>query len=384
MNILVVAHYQNDGSPTACFIHDQILAYTKLGHRVLAIVPIPIGKCALNGKRWEFHAHRENIAGVEHWFVRYFSLSNYGANNGFNSHSAIGALKHLLPKALGTFKPDVIHAHTLGFDSAIGAWLKGKLHCPLVVTTHGSDTTIPIREGHPERVKRAADAADVVVAVSSSLQRKLIEVGAGVRTAVILNGFNVNYAAAEQNRSPVSIVQVGHLIEQKKVDITIRAFQKIKASYPEATLHVIGSGRELSALQELCRQMGLLDSVRFFGEIPNQAVLAEMAKARFFVMPSVREGFGIVYLEAMACGCVTIGTAGEGIADFIVDGENGFLVPPESPDAIVEKIEACLTKPEWADEIAARGQQAARAMTWEKNARQIERLFVELVKDHAN
>ncbi len=384
MNILVVAHYQNDSSPTACFIHDQILAYAKLGHCVLAIVPIPIGKCALNGKRWEFRAHRENIAGVEHWFVRYLSLSNYGANNGFNSHSAIGALKHLLPKALGTFKPDVIHAHTLGFDSEIGAWLKGKLHCPLVVTTHGSDTFLPFCRGRLAQIKKAADVADVVVAVSSLLKKRLAEAGATVKTVVILNGFNVEYAECKSDREQVSLLQVGHLIERKKVDVTIRAFQKIKASHPEATLNVIGSGGELSALQELCRQLGLLDSVCFFGEIPNQAVLAEMAKARFFVMPSVREGFGIVYLEAMACGCVTIGTEDEGIADFIVDGENGFLVPPESPDAIVEKIEACLAEPEWADAIAQRGQQGAREMTWEKNAKQYELLFVELVKDHAN
>ena len=80
----------------------------------------------------------------------------------------------------------------------------------------------------------------------------------------------------------------------------------------------------------------------------------------------------------MACGCVTIGTEGEGIADLIVSGENGFLVPPDDPDAIARTIEWCLSHPEEAGAIAERGRRDAGGLTWEKNAAEYMRLFGEL------
>ena len=98
-------------------------------------------------------------------------------------------------------------------------------------------------------------------------------------------------------------------------------------------------------------------------------------------MPSVNEGFGIVYLEAMASGCITVGTEGEGIADLIVSGKNGFLVPPDSPDAIVSVIEWCLEHPEEADAIAEQGRKDALDLTWEHNAEQYIELFERMLED---
>ena len=119
----------------------------------------------------------------------------------------------------------------------------------------------------------------------------------------------------------------------------------------------------------------------FLGQIPNEDVLAEMAKARFYVMPSVREGFGIVYLEAMASGCITIGTQGEGIADLIESGVNGFLVPPDDPETIVRVIERCLADPALRETVACRGRDDARSLTWVHNARQYVALFESLVSE---
>ena len=103
-----------------------------------------------------------------------------------------------------------------------------------------------------------------------------------------------------------------------------------------------------------------------------------MAKAQFFCMPSVREGFGIVYAEAMASGCITIGTEGEGVADVIRSGENGFLVPPDDPDAIGAVISWCLSHPAEAAAIARRGRETAMGLTWAHNAAQYIQLFKEL------
>ena len=376
MNILVVSHYHNDSSPTAIFIHDQVKAYAALGHRVRVIVPIALGKSGFfNGER--FHSDMDMIDGVEHFFVRHLSISHYGVN-GFNTRRAITAIARQYDRLFADFLPDIIHAHTLGFDSDIGAWLKSRLRVPLVVTTHGSDTFIPYRKGRFDWLSEKPDSADHVVAVSSVLAEKLASCGTKTPISVILNGFRVQTLPAVKEKVPCSVVQVGYLIERKRVDTTICAFAQIRRAHPPACLTVIGRGKEKESLMRLCADKGVSDSVHFIGQLPNEKVLAHMACAQFFCMPSVREGFGIVYLEAMASGCITIGTEGEGITDLIEHGKNGFLVPPASPEAIVQVIEWCLVHPQAADAIAQRGKQDVMALTWEANAKKYIDLFKEL------
>lgn len=379
MNILVVAHYQGDGSPTAIFVHEQIRAFMKAGHQVKVIVPIACGKRGWSNHRFGVSVQRLVIDQTEHYFLRYLSLSSIG-EDGFNGWSASVALRYQLAKVMGTFIPDIIHAHTIGLDSYIGAWLKKKYHCPLVVTTHGSDTSIPLAKGKKKFLKRCCDQADRVVAVSSVLANKLKQCKTTTPICSILNGFNVQYMPTDYQKKELSFIQVGHLIPQKKVDITIRAFAQIRERYPVATLRIIGSGSERGALEGLCHELGIDDSVCFMGQVSNQVVMEEMAKAQFFVMPSIREGFGIVYIEAMAAGCITIGTEGEGIADLIVSGENGLLVPPNDPDAIVCRIMECLNNPKKAAAIAKRGREAATALTWERNISCYTKVFASLIE----
>lgn len=378
MNILVVAHYQNDSSPTAIFIHDQVKAYVALGHRVRVIVPIPLGKCGFL-KKERFRSDMNMVDGVEHFFVRYLSLSNYGVG-GFNTRCAIAAIARQYDRLLADFVPDIIHAHTIGFDSDIGAWLKSRLHVPLVVTTHGSDTSSPYEKGKLDWLLEKANAADHVVAVSSVLAEKLKSCGTKTPVSVILNGFCVQALHAEEEKTSCSLIQVGHLIAQKHFDTTMQAFALLKEAYPDACLTIIGQGAEQTDLERLAQELGVSESVRFTGQLPNEAVLVEMARAQFFCMPSVREGFGIVYLEAMASGCITIGTEGEGIADLIKHGRNGFLVPAEDPAAIAKIIEWCLTHQQEAAAIAQRGKQDAMVLTWEDNAKKYLDLFQTLIE----
>lgn len=378
MNILVVAQYQNDGSPTAIFVHAQMLAYQKLGHSIRAIVPIAIGKRDLNGHRWEPGLYQEDIDGIPHYFIRHLSLSNYGKKH-INSAAALYVLRSNLSHILNGFAPDIIHAHTLGLSSDLGSWLKERLGVPLVTTTHGSDTAVPLEQGKGAELCSACDRADAVVAVSSALAEKVRSCGTRTHVPVILNGYDFCALPPRNRVRGCTFIQVGHLQEQKRVHVTISAFAQLRKKYPYAVLNIIGSGSELHRLHALCEELGIADAVHFQGALPNAEVLAAMAKSLFFIMPSIREGFGIVYLEAMASGCITIGTEGEGIADLIVSGENGFLVPPDDPGAIAQVVEWCLSHPDEAAAIAERGQQDAIGLTWEKNAAQYLILFKELI-----
>lgn len=377
MNILIVCHYGLYQDLTFSFVHNQAKEYAKLGHRVRVILPIGFGKRGRTGRRVEVGCNTVCAAGVELFEIRYVTLSSYGDKN-FNRSSAVCAVRCQLKRILDGFQPDVIHAHTLGFDSEIGAWLKAKLGCPLVVTTHGSDTNVPLQQGRQEALKKWCDQADAVVAVSNQLKDRLATCGTKTKLYGIFNGFVPRAVPAEIQRKPHSMIQVGHLIPGKRVDVTIRAFEILRKRYSDMTLTIVGQGPLRQELEQLCTELGVADGVTFTGQLPNDRVFEQLCQAEFFVMVSKPEGFGIVYLEAMAAGCVTIGTRGEGIGDVIEDGRNGFLVPADDPGAIARIVEDCLHNPEESDLIRRAGMDLARMMTWEWNARAYIDLFKEM------
>ncbi len=147
MNILVVCHFGLYQDLTASFVHNQVKAYVTLGHQVRVIIPFPLGKrLTFSEADGNTFMKRGTADGVKLYYLRFLSLSNFGRRC-FNTPSAIAAVRLHLSTVLEDFEPDVIHAHTLGLDSSIGAWLKERLHVPLVVTTHGSDTFVPFNKG---------------------------------------------------------------------------------------------------------------------------------------------------------------------------------------------------------------------------------------------
>ena len=117
-------------------------------------------------------------------------------------------------------------------------------------------------------------------------------------------------------------------------------FANLIKRYPDLKLNIVGAGPERERLDEIVKTLKLEDSVSFKGQITNQEVLDLMNKSYIFILPSVAEGFGIVYAEAMKAGCITIGTKNEGIDGFIINGKNGFLVNPEEKEItkLIEEI----------------------------------------------
>lgn len=381
MNILVICHQGIYNIERYSFVHAQAAAYAAAGHKVRAIVPTPLGKRCL-GKRFGAPVRTAVKDGVEIVHVRFLSLSRLGSRN-FNYLSMRLMQTLFRRRILGSFQPDVIHAHTLGPDSLLGLSWKKRLGCPLVVTTHGSDTILPLKAGETEAVRSWAEGADQMICVSSMLQKMLLSCGVSTPIEIVLNGVILHYVKENTEKKPFRFCQCGGLIPRKKTDVTLRAFARIRQKHPEASLHILGEGPENASLRALCRQLELEDAVVFLGQVDNEVVLCEMAEAEYFVMPSVREGFGIVYIEAMASGCITVGTQGEGIADLIESGRNGFLVPADDPQAIAQVVEWCAEHEAEAAELARAGREAAQELTWAKNAEQMTGIFARLIADRS-
>ena len=377
MKILVVAHYQGDGSPTAIFIHDQMKAFVEAGHEVMVISPVGMGKKDFHGSRLLPMIRKEMIDGIKHVYLRYLTISRFG-NRYFNHASAIAMLKLHYRTVLDGFRPDVIHAHTLGFNSEIGAWLKNQLGLPLVVTTHGSDTTVLVNRGELDDLRVLCSKADVVVAVSNALENRLRLCGTQTEIRTIHNGYNDEGLAGHTEKEPYSFLQVSNLIELKQIPVTIRAFEKIYRQYPQSRLTIIGRGPDREMLEKLCDDLQISEAVTFTGQLQHHEVIAHMAKTQFYVMPSVREGLPISYLEAMGMRCVVVGTATEGIAEIISNGVNGFLVQPGDFDAIAQYVNMCFEDPAKALYISTEGEKTAKNLTWRANAQCYEALFRKL------
>jgi len=97
--------------------------------------------------------------------------------------------------------------------------------------------------------------------------------------------------------------------------------------------------------------------VQFTGNLAHREVVTRIAESHVFMLPSVRESLGTVYFEAMSQGVPVVGTAGEGIADFIQDGTDGFLVHPDDPEPLARLMRALRTEPELWNRISKGGRE---------------------------
>ena len=123
--------------------------------------------------------------------------------------------------------------------------------------------------------------------------------------------------------SPIKIITCANLIQRKNIDKLIYAVN----DSTDFELKIIGLGPELKKLKKIASK-----NITFLGKLDHEEVLNEMQLSDIFALPSVSETFGMVYLEAMACGCITVCTKDDGVDGIIKDGYNGFLTYPTIQD----------------------------------------------------
>ena len=134
----------------------------------------------------------------------------------------------------------------------------------------------------------------------------------------------------------LDFIYVGRLVKYKNVDVVIRALhEKYKNA---ATLHIVGEGAEEENLKQLSRQLNFEKNVVFHGQLSRNKVYEMMKKSYCFIMVSDNETFGMVYIEAMLAGCVTIASKAGGVDGVIVDGENGFLSKQGDVEELVKTL----------------------------------------------
>ena len=155
------------------------------------------------------------------------------------------------------------------------------------------------------------------------------------------------------------MLTAGYLIERKGIRELIAAVGRLRRDGRRVHLAIIGDGPLRGALAAQAEADGVADAVHFLGRVPHARVLALMARANVFALPSWDEAFGLVYTEAMAQATPVIAGKGEGPEDFIEDGVSGYLAPVRDAGALAGIIAGVLDDPATAAAVGEAGQAAA-------------------------
>jgi teichuronic acid biosynthesis glycosyltransferase TuaC len=271
------------------------------------------------------------------WF-RYFSLPR-----GFGLPTA-GAFAFARVvsevRALHRAQPiDLIHAHAPLPCGHAAMLLRSELGLPYVISVHGLDAFSTNQVGGRAGIwsrrisQRVYQSSERVICISELVRERVLEgVGQSCRTSVVYNGVDPELFSPGQESatSAPTVLSVGNLIPIKGHDVLIRAIASITSEFPGLVLEIIGEGPERSRLEKLAQGLGVRERVKFLGRQPRKQVAAAMRRCTVFALPSRYEGLGCVYLEAMAAAKPVIGCRGQGIAEIIQHGSNGFLVGPDN------------------------------------------------------
>ena len=282
---------------------------------------------------------------------------------------------------------DVLHVH-YAIPHSISAYLRGILasrgiHIPIATTLHGTDITlVGTDRSYFLITKFAIEQSDGVTAVSGNLRdrmQEVFEIGKPVR--VIYNSVNLNryQPVAHQNPEPV-LIHISNFRPVKRTLDCVRVLAKVRERLP-AKMWMVGDGPDRGPAERLAQELGVADAVDFPGKRSDIAGL--MAQADLLLLPSELEAFGLVALEAMACGVPAVATNVGGIPEVITNGEEGFLCEVGDIGAMAERAVDLLSSPLRHRQFAARGRETA-VSRFSANAivPQYEAFYEELIATH--
>ncbi len=330
----------NQDDASGCFIYEPLLWLAKpsLHNTVFAAQPFYRGSFS------------SSSLPIPAQWIRYFALpSGFGlpTAGAFLFAHIVGRLR-----TLHRARPiHLIHAHGALPCGHAAMLLSRELGIPFVVSVHGLDAysteQVGGRSGRWSRriSQHTYMASRRVICISEHVREQVLEgVGRNSRTSVVYNGVDPEMFSPSTNPSPDSpvILSVGNLIPIKGHELLIRALAALMPEFPTLRMEIIGSGPERHRLEELSRQLRCADRVLFLGRRSRRETADAMRRCTLFALPSRYEGLGNVYLEAMGAGKAVIGCRGQGIAEIIQHGSNGFLIGPDNEKELTLAISMLL------------------------------------------
>jgi phosphatidylinositol alpha-1,6-mannosyltransferase len=293
---------------------------------------------------------------------------------------------------------DVIHGTLMPASTiALGPWFLDRVDTTLVLTSHGTSYD----EAHAIDPKGVTDYifkyffhpinilidvvsgqwADHIIAVSDHVherlrdfygfdESKLTTVPPGVDTERFSPQAEIHTTVTESKRS---ILVLSRLDPRKGIAKAIRAFAQLDTAGVE--LLIGGTGRLEEPLKNLASELNVRDDVRFLGFVPGEELPLLYSSVDLFVLPSEYEGFGIVFMEAMACGTPAVGTDVGGIPTAINNSQTGYIVPNTGVDELSDRIDMIFNDPIQYRQLSERSIEWANEHKWENIATQVIEIY---------
>jgi len=343
MRILMVGHYPPHGGGVARHL-DNLVRELRKRHEVHVLTYGPV-------KPRDFEKefiHQVRVPPV------------YGLRG--TSFALLGAKK--IVKLHQKFKFDVIHAHFAGTTSYAGVLAKERVKVPLVVTAHGSDLEYTARLTLGRfYVRESLKRADAVIAVSHHLAKLALSLGAE-RVKVIPNG--VGKLEEVKGVARAYITFIGALRDYKSPE----TFIDLAKYFPDEEFLVVGDGPLGKKLKK-----NAPENVHFLGY--RRDIDKILSESRLLVLPSRREGFGLVILEANSLGVPAVGRRTSAIPELIREGKNGLTF--ESFEELLQAVEKLL-EPKANRKFGHVGRHISGLYSWELVAREVERVYESILR----
>ncbi len=284
---------------------------------------------------------------------------------------------------------DIINTHFALPSGPVGAALARHAGIPNVLSLHGGDLYDPSKWTSPHRhaplrswVRRLLREADHLIGQSANTianARRFYD--PDLEISCIPLGIRRPAARPADRRAhgfsdrEVLLVTVGRLIARKAVDQLIATMAHLP---PSTRLLIIGSGPKEEELRAQAAELGVLERVRFLGYVPEEEKYALLRMADLYVSTSQHEGFGLVFLEAMACGLPVICYDHGGQTDFLEDGVTGLLLPLNAREAFLRAVASLIADPGRRRGMGQAGRERAEGYYIDNCARRYEAVFERL------
>lgn len=349
MNIVIIpAFFQTKNRPTlGSFFLDQAKALKRAGHQVSILYCDTYSvKCIQEWMHYEEDSVSQ-IEGIQIYRGKCFCPLKHGMEGHKEAFSK--GIEKLWDKYIKNESVDIIHAHCCVWAGYAAMKLSEKIKIPYIVTEHAT-----LFQLHKNEISNANNAvitevfqkAAKVICVSRAFARLLEDYTSNIE--VIGNVVDCEqFQVKETDKEAVRLLTVCYMEEEaqlykKGLDILIKAWAKMSAKYPQAKLIIGGGGKSLEKVVEWTKEYQVTESVELLGALTRSQVVEQMQLCDCFVLPSRYETFGVVYIEAMACGKPVIAVANGGPDDFVHEF-NGILIQPEQEEELVQALDKMIT-----------------------------------------
>jgi phosphatidylinositol alpha-1,6-mannosyltransferase len=285
-------------------------------------------------------------------------------------------------------RADIVHAlkdYPYSLIAAVAALLA---HKPLVVMAYGTYSVLPFHSRLERTLLRFVYwQAARIVSISAYTRRRLAALTDADKIVVIVGGVDVERLSGGAEPPACALPQpfllsVGQIKERKGFDVCVRAFQRLAPDFPDLHYFLVGDCGDEQYVRRLREVIGGDgDAIRLLGPVDDETLRGLYHRCElFWLAPRTDraghfEGFGLVFLEASACGKPVIGTLECGVEDAIVDGQTGLLVPPDDVDRLARALRSLLEDRDLARRLGDEGRRRARQLSWDGTAERIAALY---------